>query len=584
MARGSYNFDQFSGVIWNTFNAGELSPLMDGRVDLDRYANGARILENFIPYPHGGVAKRPGWRYVAPAKGASRMIPFVFSESRAYVLEVGPGWIRFFTDEGQIFSGATIYEVANPYSDITQVEGIGFCQSADIQYWAHANVEPQKLSRMGHTDWTLATVTFTAPSTAWTGTTQPSVVTFFEDRSCWAAWPGSPQTLKFSRTGDPEDLTTGTASDDGMVYTISSDFVNPIMWMVPQSVLVVGTIGSVWSAGARSSVEPLTPTNRRFERVATYGTNSTPGQVVGNSVIFCSRGGNRILEMSYKLEQDGLMVRDLTLLAPHIVGGVGIKELAWGQDPDHVLYALRKDGVLLAGTYYPNEDVMGWCRLPTKGEVQSICVIPYGGRDQLWACIKRNLNKVETYTIEVMESLEFDEDADAFRVDCGLSYTASTPVSTISGLGHLEGEEVMVVAGGAVHPSQTVASGQISLEYAATPIHVGLGYTAVLQTMRPEVVSRMGSAMGRMRKAGKTSLLLYRSGGGKFGRDQDSAQVIPWRKSDDLMDTAPPLYSGWRQMPAGGGFDRDGRLTIVHHLPLPFTLSAIVTDLAVNER
>ena len=87
------------------FTAGELSPLLDLRFDFNKYANGAKYIENFVPLPQGGVRRRPGLRYVAEVKDSTkavRLIPFEFSTEQAYVLEFGHEYIRFFMDAGQI--------------------------------------------------------------------------------------------------------------------------------------------------------------------------------------------------------------------------------------------------------------------------------------------------------------------------------------------------------------------------------------------------------------------------------------------------------------------------------------------------
>lgn len=107
-------------VINTNFTAGELSEDLFGRVDITKYQNGAATLENFIVQPHGGVTRRPGTRFIKEVKVSSaltRLFPFEFSTTQAYVIEFGNLYIRFYKDEGAILeanvvvSGAT---AANP--------------------------------------------------------------------------------------------------------------------------------------------------------------------------------------------------------------------------------------------------------------------------------------------------------------------------------------------------------------------------------------------------------------------------------------------------------------------------------------
>lgn len=92
--------------ILTNFTAGEISPRIHGRVDLAKYANGARELTNVTVLPQGGARKRGGTLQVTSVKNDnpnSILVPFVFSTTQAYMLEFGPNYIRFFKDRGIIF-------------------------------------------------------------------------------------------------------------------------------------------------------------------------------------------------------------------------------------------------------------------------------------------------------------------------------------------------------------------------------------------------------------------------------------------------------------------------------------------------
>jgi hypothetical protein len=101
--------------IFNNFSSGEISPKLDGRIDLAQYFNGVQELTNWICVPQGGAKARGGFHYVAPTKdnGPARLIPFRFSEEQNYMLEFGDEYIRFFMDSGQIVVGDTVELVTN---------------------------------------------------------------------------------------------------------------------------------------------------------------------------------------------------------------------------------------------------------------------------------------------------------------------------------------------------------------------------------------------------------------------------------------------------------------------------------------
>jgi len=145
------------------FTGGELSPRLDGRNDLAKYSSGCSTLENLIVYPHGSAARRPGTNFVAEVKDSTkktRLIPFEFSTTQTYMLEFGNQYIRFYKDNGQILSGGSAYEISSPYLE-AELFDLKFAQSADVMYICHPNHEVEKLSRTGHTSWSLTDVDFT---------------------------------------------------------------------------------------------------------------------------------------------------------------------------------------------------------------------------------------------------------------------------------------------------------------------------------------------------------------------------------------------------------------------------------------
>ena len=144
-----------SSPILTNFTSGELSPRLNGRIDMEKYYNGASSINNFQVLMNGGLQKRSGTRYIAPIKtqtgsnSGARLIPFVFSKTQAYILEFGHNYIRFFKDEGQITSGGSVYEISTTYT-AAQLSEIEYVQSADVLYLVHDDHKHRKLSRTGH--------------------------------------------------------------------------------------------------------------------------------------------------------------------------------------------------------------------------------------------------------------------------------------------------------------------------------------------------------------------------------------------------------------------------------------------------
>ena len=99
----------------NSFNAGEVSPKVDVRADIEKYDSACRTLENVIPMVEGGGKRMPGSYFVNAVKTSSqesRITSFHFSTEQAYALEFGDEYIRFYKDEGQIVNAYAAWVTA----------------------------------------------------------------------------------------------------------------------------------------------------------------------------------------------------------------------------------------------------------------------------------------------------------------------------------------------------------------------------------------------------------------------------------------------------------------------------------------
>lgn len=146
--------------IHTNFTSGVVSPRLDGRVDVSRFRNSARQLDNFLINHFGNAELRPGTKFIAATKanGVARLIDFVHSNQQAYVLEFGASYVRFYKDGAQIESAPGVpYEIVSPYLAV-DLPDISWCQSADVMYLTHPSYPPYKLSRTAHTSWTIAAV------------------------------------------------------------------------------------------------------------------------------------------------------------------------------------------------------------------------------------------------------------------------------------------------------------------------------------------------------------------------------------------------------------------------------------------
>ena len=485
-----------------------------------------------------------------------------------------------------------IYEIASPYST-ADLPTIKFAQSADLMYLVHPSYAIRKLTRSGHTSWTLSTPSLSgSPSPTLNNTTNkyPSSVTFFEQRLVFAGSNDNPQSIWFSKSADLENFTTGSNDTDAMVYTIASNKVNAIRYMSAQRSLIVGTVGGEFVVSASGTTQPITPTNVQIQKQSSYGSANVDAVQIENVTMFLQRAKRKIRELVYNLNIDQYQAQDMTLLAEHISEG-GITEMAYQQEPDSVLWCVRSDGTLLGFTYARAEEVVGWHRHIIGGAfssgqavVESVASIPTdSNEDELYMIVKRTINGATRRYVEHLSLFDYGTDQnDAFYVDSGLTYSGSA-ATVISGLDHLEGQSVTILANGSTHPNKTVSGGSITLDRTATKAHIGLSYTSLLQTMRVEGAGNDSTSQSKTKRINEVTLRLHETVGVEVGADLSDMERIPFRSSAAAMDTAVPLFTGDKQVEFRNDFNTDGFVYVRQTQPLPLTIVSIYPMITINE-
>ena len=573
-----------------SFTAGELSPRMEGRTDFQKYYSAGTIINNFVVQPHGPVTRRPGSVFVSEVKNSAhntRLIPFSFSTTQTYILEFGDQYIRFYKDSGQITSGGSAYEISSPYLH-TEVFDIKFAQSADVMYITHPNHPTKKLSRTGHTNFTLATVSFTETSTTHllNGTgNYPKCVSFFEQRLVFAGTINNPQTLWFSKSGDYENFTTGTADADAMIYTIASNQVNAIESIKATRTLIVMTTGGEFTVTSGATQDPITPTNLNIRKQSNYGSAGVDAVSVGNSTLFLQRAKRKIRELAYNFDSDSYIAPDLTIVAEHITDS-GVVQMDYQQEPFSIVWCVRDDGKLVGLTYNRLQDVVAWHGHDfggTDAKCKSVAVIDIDtAEDQVYVIVERTIDGATKKYVEYLSTYDFNSSLTEFHfVDSGLAYSGSS-TTTLSGLSHLEGQTVKVIVNGATHPDRTVSSGSISLERSATTAKVGLGFISTLQTMRLDEGFR-GTDQTKTKRIYDVTVRFFETVGAKVGPNETNLDEIPFRDSSASMTAPVPLFTGDKETEFPSDYGTDGFVLVKQEQALPMTILALYPRLETHD-
>jgi hypothetical protein len=163
---------------------------------------------------------------------------------------------------------------------------------------------------------------------------------------------------------------------------------------------------------------------------------------------------------------------------------------------------------------------------------------------------------------------------------------------TISGLDHLEGETVELLADGAVAGSAVVESGAAALDRPAAVVQAGLGYRSVLEPMPIAVASTRMDGRGRTLDVKRVIVQVLRSGlsaavrsvmlgtrGNEAGADADAMAL---RDSEDITGAAPGLIDGRVAVMASSGAARDLTLRMTREGPLPLSVLEISAEVGAE--
>lgn len=498
-------------------------------------------------------------------------------------------------------------------SDGTDV-GFGVITSVSSTTVVKVDIRSDFPDTLVQTDWRLG---------AWSETTgYPAVVNFHEQRLALANTTTDPDKYWMSQSGDFENFRIDSnkagsgvevQDDDALDYRISSDQVNAIQWIRSAQSFAIGTRGGEWLA--RSEGPILTPTDVDTKQQTTIGSAFIDPAQIDNAILFPQRGKRQIREFAFNFEADGFRSPDMTILSDHILRS-RICEMAYAQAPDSLLYCAREDGRIAVLTYKREQDVIGWGRWVLGGSfgggnavVESVAVIPGNDgdcqvldsteRDEAWFIVKRTINGATKRYIEVLEEAfegpdrnEFLTEAayetavlaaqkDAFYLDSGITYN-DVPETLILNLGHLEGETVKILADGAVHGDKVVTGGSVTLDTASRKVHIGLGYSHDMEPLKLDFGNPAGSALAKDKRVRQVSLVLHEAGALKIGADRSDIRAESLREVADPMDTAVPLFTGEFEAEIEGDYEPDPRLILRGDDPTPFTVLAIVPDVAVS--
>lgn len=468
-------------------------------------------------------------------------------------------------------------ELTTPYAE-AEVFEFQTDQSADIMWITHRNHKPMELRRTGNSSWSI--VEYTPENDPFvSAATFPRAVALWKSRLWFGGTNADPQKIWGSKVDDFQSLQTGTQLDNEAIErVIASGRINVIQWMLAGGEqMFVGTFGSeMVVTGDTDGL--VTPKNVQIDPATNHGSGLIRGIQTPDSVLFLQRSRRRLRRIAFNFNEDKFQADDLFLEYNHLTSQFALTQLSPADDPDPVVWGVREDGQMLAMIINVPQKILGIARHTTKGLFRSVATIPHpsGTRDQTWVIVERTIQAGQ------VKMVEFFEETDGFygqlHTDSSLTgdFTGN-PVDSVGGLAHLEGETVQIVGDGAAYPEQVVVGGAVALDPPAEFVEVGLGYAAILETLRPSLGPQQ-SIDGLTVAIGDLTLHVQ-----SLVTVEVNGETLPDRSSEMRMDFPPPLFTGDLPVPTVGWGPDEGRVLIRQPHPLPTTILALSETLAVGD-
>lgn len=416
----------------------------------------------------------------------------------------------------------------------------------------------------------------------------PRCSTFVDQRLAFASTLNNPQACWFSQSANYENFgySRPRKASDGFEFRIRSRQVNEIRSLLQTRVLMVLTSGGEFVVSGGQD-EYLAPDTIVVKNQGYRGASKVQPVVVGNVVLFAQERGGVIRDFSYEFTEDSFVGKDLTILARHLFEDRSIKAWAYAQAPYSMVWCVLDDGSLVSLTYIKEHDVWGWTRHETDGTFDDVTVVAEGQEDVPYFIVNRTIGGSVKRYIERLHTRSFGTVENAFFVDSGLTYSGA-PADEISGLDHLEGNEVVALADGNVVRGLTVTGGSVTLPFEASIAHIGLPYEATLMTLDLDMgqLRGLGTVQGRQKSVSEVTLRVEKTRGIWIGVDdaaRDSGKLIEYKqRSTEAWSEAISAYTGDINITSMWDWTNGGNVVVKQFDPLPMTILAIMPDVTVG--
>ena len=421
----------------------------------------------------------------------------------------------------------------------------------------------------------------------------PSAVALYEGRLWW----GGKDRINGGVSDGYESYDNTVIGDSGPIdRSIGRGSVESINWMLPLQRLILGGQNAEHSCRSSSLDEPLTPTNFNIKPASTQGSAPASAVQIDSQGIYVQRGGSRVYELAMDGSTFDYASTHLSALIPEI-GKPGIVRMAVQRQPDTRVHFIRSDGTAAVLVFDKVEQVVCWVEVETPGAdglIEDVVVLPSAEgeeEDHVYYVVFRTVNGLGK---RYLERWATEDQCRGGNLNMLADSYVVTTGKHLTGLDHLEGEEVVVWGNGKDIGTDTdgslkytVLGGEIMLEQGYQYVVVGLYYEARFKSSKlVQIQAQLGTPLTQHKRISGLGLIMadVHPKGLQFGPDFDNMDELSSTDEGAIIDpdTIRTDYDG-EAMIFPGTWSTDSRLCLKAVAPRPCTILAAVCDVEMNE-
>jgi len=392
----------------------------------------------------------------------------------------------------------------------------------------------------------------------------PRTVTFHEGRLYFGGTKERPNTLFGSRVNRFFDFNPGEALDDDAIEaTLDTGKANPIIGLFSGRDLQIFTKGGEFFV-PQSSLDPITPSNIVINGATRRGAKEGIKPLgVESGTIFIQAAGKAVREFLFSDVELNYVSNNISLLSSHLLQSpvdMALRKATSTTDGD-LLLVVNGDGTLATYSILKTQNITAPSLASTDGEFIN-CAVDV---ETMYFVVNRTINSTDVYYIEAFND---DNTTDSAILLSGGTLPGTT---TVTGLDHLEGETVKVIADDSMQSDKTVSSGSITLDAVPTTyVEIGINYVPTVTTLPVELRLPSGNIVAQKKRIVEATALLYLS------------QNLTL-DGKDFVFSAGSFFTGQKRRKPMLGYDRNGQMSFSQSQPLFFNLIGIEFKVSVGQ-